>query len=749
MVNTQNDKLEAKLFDSDIIDFGQYLQTIKRYFWRIAGLAIFLTLLVSLIVLSLTPIYSAKVTLLIESEQANVLSIEEVYGIDSSRKEYFETQYEILRSRQIAQRVVERMQLHEHPMFNRDVFEANKGAFDSFMDELKLTLKSALPFLPQTPTISPSEDDILLANKAFATTLLLQNTRVVPVKNTQVVEVFIETPDAKLSADIANTVADIYIESYLEAKLEMTEKATAWLNNSLQGLRTKLSEAEGKLADFYEQEQLVDIDGVVGLASEELQQLSDQLLDAEVALQRSQSIYDQVNRQGASINELSSVPEVLNHPSIQSVKREEVIAQSKVSELREVYGPKHPVMIAANAELSSIQGSLSQQIANLVSGITNEYRTTQTKVRALRREVEEAKAEFRKLSSLESTRRTLQRDVDINQQLYDSFFTRLKETDQLGGFESANARVLDSAVPPIAPAKPNKLLIIAAAMFLSTGLGVFLALSLEALSRGIRSTDDVERKLSQRMLGLIPWQAHKKHENLSLRHFFDPNHHIFSESVRTLRTSLQLLNIDKPSQTILVTSSVPKEGKSTVSVNLAFALGQLSKVLLLDTDLRKPSLGRLFELPGFQPGLANVISGSHSLEECIVCDQQSKVDILSAGTLPPNPQELLASQKFAELMQTLRDKYDYIVVDSAPTQAVSDAIVVSKQCDSLIYVVKADSTSDKIINNGLSRFVEIGHRIDGVVLNQVDLKKAQRTGEYSGYYDQYGYNSYQADDKTS
>jgi capsular exopolysaccharide synthesis family protein len=333
--------------------------------------------------------------------------------------------------------------------------------------------------------------------------------------------------------------------------------------------------------------------------------------------------------------------------------------------------------------------------------------------------------------------------------MYDSFFTRLKETDQLGGFESANARVLDAARPPIAPSKPQKALIIAAAFLLSSGLGVFLALSLEALNSGIRSTDDVERKLSQRMLGLIPWQPHKKKDDLALRHFFDPGHHMFSESVRTLRTSLQLLNIDKPSQTILVTSSVPKEGKSTVSVNLSFALGQLSKVLLIDTDLRKPSIGKLFSLPGFQPGLANVISGSHSLDECIVADEQSNVDILSAGTLPPNPQELLASKKFTDLMQVLRERYDYIVVDSAPTQAVSDAIVVSKQCDSLVYVVKADSTSDKMINNGLSRFIEVGHRIDGVVLNQVDLKKAKRTGEYSGFYDQYGYNSYHADDKNS
>ncbi|MDT0595959.1 GumC family protein [Glaciecola petra] len=742
MVDPNLENRETRLFDTDIIDFAQYFNTLKRYFWRIFGLAFFLTILSVLVVLTITPQYISKVSILIEAEQTNVLSIEEIYGLDSSRKEYFQTQYEVLRSRQIAERVVDRMNLQENEFFNRDTVLENRSALTKFSESAKASIKEALPFLPQKETKTFTEEQIEAGLKRYATSLLMQAVIVEPVKNTQVVNVIVQTPDPILSADIANNIADIYIESYLEAKLEMTEKATLWLNQSLEGLRTKLDEAEARLAAFYEEEQLVDIDGVVGLASDELQQLSDQLINAQVSLQRNQAIFAQVNKPGVTLNELSSVPEVLNHPSVQQVKREEVLAESKVSELQEVYGPKHPVMIAANAELNSIRSSLRRQISNLVSGITSEYRTNEAKVRALRVDVDQAKARFRELSSLENKRKTFQRDVDTNQQLYDSFFTRLKETDQLGGFESANARILDSAKPPSTAAKPKKGLIVAASFVISFGFGAFLALLLNALNSGIRSVDDVERKLGQRMLGIIPWQPHKRKENLPLRHFFDVNHHLFSESVRTLRTSLQLLNIDKPSQTILVTSSVPKEGKSTVSSNLAFAIGQLSKVLLIDADLRKPTIAKRFELPGFQPGLANAVAGTHTLEECIVSDEESNIDILSAGTIPPNPQELLASESFAELMAALRGIYDYIILDSAPTQAVSDAIVVSKHCDSLVYVVKSDSTSDKVIKNGLSRFVQIGHRIDGIVLNQVDLKKAKKSGEYAGFYDQYGYTSY-------
>jgi capsular exopolysaccharide synthesis family protein len=158
-------------------------------------------------------------------------------------------------------------------------------------------------------------------------------------------------------------------------------------------------------------------------------------------------------------------------------------------------------------------------------------------------------------------------------------------------------------------------------------------------------------------------------------------------------------------------------------------------------------LGKLFDLPGFQPGIANLIAGTHTLDECIVHDEYSGVDLICAGTVPNNPQELLASEQFKKIMQGFTTMYDYIIVDSAPIQAVSDAVVVSNICDSIIYVVKSDSTSHKMINSGLSRFISLGHRVDGIVLNQVDLKKAKKQGEYSGFYDQYGYNNYQSDTK--
>lgn len=723
-------KITEDTDNNELIDLGHYLGIIKRYSLRILLLAIAFTVLVAILVMKMTPLYTSSTTLLIEAEKANVVSIEEVYGIDTKSKDYMATQFEVLKSRQIAEKTVESLSLYDNADF---MPEENETSFVSDLAEM-------FPFLPQKEKVELTEEQKVAKLKRKATHLLMSATDVSLMKGTQLVRISVTTEKPSLSALIANTIAEVYIENYLQAKLDMTAKATSFLTDSIDGLKTKLDVAERNLVRFYETNQVVNIDGVVGLASDELERLNIQLSEAEVELKLNSVIFNQI-KDSKAIEDVARIPEVLNHPAVRDVRRDEGKALTRVSELSKVYGPKHPKMIAANAELTAIRDTLNTQITDLISSITTQYESSKQKVAQLQREVETSKAAFRSLAELDNKRKALEREVDINQQLYDSFFTRLKETDELGGLESANARVLDTALPSYTPSKPNKKLFIAAAFVLSLSFGIALAIVMETLNSGIRSVDDVEKKLGQRMLGLIPWLAHKKKTDLPIRTFFDGKKHQFAEAVRTLRTSLSLLNIEKENQAILVTSSVPKEGKTTVSINLAFALGQLDKTILIDADLRRPSIGKQFNIPSYQPGVANLVLKSHSFEECLVRDEESNIDILSAGTIPSNPQELLADKGFEELITKLKSEYKYVVVDTAPTQAVSDSMIVANSCDSVIYVVRADSTSDKIINNGLSRFLQVGHRLDGVVLNQVNLRKSDVAQRYAGFYDQYGYTS--------
>lgn len=723
-------KITEDTDNKELIDLGHYLGIIKRYSLRILLLAIAFTVLVAILVMKMTPLYTSSTTLLIEAEKANVVSIEEVYGIDTKSKDYMATQFEVLKSRQIAEKTVESLSLYDNADF---MPEENETSFVSDLAEV-------FPFLPQKEKVELTEEQKVAKLKRKATHILMSATDVSLMKGTQLVRISVTTEKPNLSALIANTIAEVYIENYLQAKLDMTAKATSFLTDSIDGLKTKLDVAERNLVRFYETNQVVNIDGVVGLASDELERLNIQLSEAEVELKLNSVIFNQI-KDSKAIEDVARIPEVLNHPAVRDVRRDEGKALTRVSELSKVYGPKHPKMIAANAELTAIRDTLNTQITDLISSITTQYESSKQKVAQLQREVETSKAAFRSLAELDNKRKALEREVDINQQLYDSFFTRLKETDELGGLESANARVLDTALPSYTPSKPNKKLFIAAAFVLSLSFGIALAIVMETLNSGIRSVDDVEKKLGQRMLGLIPWLAHKKKTDLPIRTFFDGKKHQFAEAVRTLRTSLSLLNIEKENQAILVTSSVPKEGKTTVSINLAFALGQLDKTILIDADLRRPSIGKQFNIPSYQPGVANLVLKSHSFEECLVRDEESNIDILSAGTIPSNPQELLADKGFEELITKLKSEYKYVVVDTAPTQAVSDSMIVANSCDSVIYVVRADSTSDKVINNGLSRFLQVGHRLDGVVLNQVNLRKSDVAQRYAGFYDQYGYTS--------
>ena len=292
--------------DEDVIDLSHYFNIVNRNKWRILLLAFVVTLLAALIALSLTPLYKSTASLLIESEETNIVSIEQVYGLDSSKQEYFETQYEILKSRHIAEKVVDKLDLGNHPIFVEKLTQ-EKGLVDTF----KGYLKSVLTFLPQSDNVEFTEEELAAQYKEKVITLFSEDLSVSPVPNTQVVKISYISESPKLAAKVANTVAEVYIENYLEAKFEMTNKATTWLNDSLQGLRERLNTSERKLSDFYEREQVVDLDGVVGLTSEELQGLSEQLLQAENRLKQNEIIsfdlYDTLMRRLCSKPSLPSL----------------------------------------------------------------------------------------------------------------------------------------------------------------------------------------------------------------------------------------------------------------------------------------------------------------------------------------------------------------------------------------------------------------------------------------------------------
>ncbi|WNC69634.1 polysaccharide biosynthesis tyrosine autokinase [Thalassotalea nanhaiensis] len=710
----------------DDIDFKRLLTVVLKFRWQIIAFTIVVGLFTTIYAYSLTPIYRAAATLHLDSDNSEVDSLNDVYRDYTAGEEYYYTQLEIIRSKAVAELVVKNLALDKNPLFRVDKQQ----------------------WLVQNPNFIGLSDDELEArfndiqyNRALG--YVRGGLGASPIKQTQLVSVSFTSAHPEMTALISNAVGQAYIDNHMQVSLERIEKSATWLNASLSGLKTQLDTSEDKLQAFQEKESLIDIGGIKSLAANEVESLSEQVLAAKQLLKRTEIIYN-LYQQYTSIDDIANLPEVLNHPAIKSANQQTRQVEERIDELALTYGKKHPKMISAVADLAREKDNVNKNIRRLKITIGNDYKKAQRALAQQEFDLAEAKANYQQLTRKENQRRELTQEVDTNKELYNSFFARLKETSELEGFEATVGRVIERAEVPYSPIKPNKKLIITIAMMTAAALSIGVVLLMEALNSTIRNVTDIETRLGTNLLGIVPLIKHdgkKSPADQSIDHhyFFNADDHAFSEAIRTLRTSVQLLSFDKKIKVIAITSTIPNEGKTMVTSNLAFAVGQLEKTILIDTDLRKPKVGKNFGIQS--TGLSDYIAGNNSLEECIQHDSKSNLDVITAGTIPPNPQELLASNQFKQLLKELRAKYDKIIIDTPPILAVSDAMIVARQADNLIYVVNSDSTKESQIKTSLKRLQQAKLNISGVVLNKVDLDKAAEYDDFQGYYDRYGYNS--------
>ena len=515
-------------------------------------------------------------------------------------------------------------------------------------------------------------------------------------------------------------------------------------------MKAKLEASERKLQQYREDNDLVDVEGVDTLVAKEIDQITEALVEARARRLELQGTYEQLQSLGAlNYDNLSSLPSIISNPVVVNLRDAETQAELKVSELKKRYGPLHPKMIAAESDLEAVRESVLTQMKRIATSIESNYLVAQSKENSLEKALRNSKSDVRNLNRTEFTLSEYQREVRTNRQLYEAFFNRVSETSATGDLQTANARVVDPAIKPVVPVKPNKKLIVLLALVVSGMFGVALAFLLDILDSTIKNLDDVERKLDVPMLGLLPLVGKKQDAGDAeqmVRAFVGEGMDGFRESVRTLRTGLTLASMEQPASVILVTSSVPSEGKTTTSTNIAEAFGQMEKTLLIDCDMRRPSVAKKLGLAPNVPGLSNAVAYPDMLDECIQSRPELGIDVVSAGPIPPNPLELLGSKNFRDILDTLRGRYQRIIIDSAPMQAVSDALYLSTLVDGVVYVVKADATKDKLAQDGLGKLDNNNARVLGVVLNQVNIdREAKYADSYSGYYDVYGYSSKSAE----
>ncbi|QUM85002.1 polysaccharide biosynthesis tyrosine autokinase [Moritella sp. 28] len=752
------DKLEQSLNKSsvnkDIVLPSPHWHVIQRYKWRILLLSVFVSLCAALYLSKEQPLYRASATLLIEANQAQAVSFDSVQGLDSNRKEYYLTQFEILKSGSIAETVFDRLNLQQQPSFQkreswRDIAVAYILDASPLLKSFIMNIDSEfaenigagyISGVPQSATDIGNQELESQQVKISRLRQFSKSLTVTPIRKTQLVKLSFESEDPALAAMIANAVGEAYIAQDLEIKSSINKNAAHWLTKRLEGLRQSLDKSETLLQAYRKDENIIDLQdrggrGLTGLVSNELEQTSYQLVEAKNEVNQLRSIVRAINEFGVkNLERLESIPEITSHPVIQSIKSLKVKAKLKVSELSQIYGSKHPDLIAAKSELYTVNKHLTTQISKLVRGLERELKTKKSNVSALERQYSNIQNQFQDVIGKDNEYQKLVRDVESNRKLYNTFLERSKETALTSDFNAAVARFTDRAKAPNKPVTLSTKIVVIIVFILTVLLHITYLLIKEYFTDNFNSVGDIETKLGLPVLGVLPKVARKRNQDLDLHYFFNDDGRQFSESVRTLRTSFLLAQGLRVNQVIGIISSQPNEGKSTTATNIAFSLAQIEKTVLIDADMRKPSLAKNFRIPKDKPGLAQVITGNANLSDCITVDPASGVHVMTCGPTPKNAQELLSSKRFKQLLESLRQSYDRIVIDTPPIQAVSDSLIISLHTDAIIYVIKSEATRVRLVQNGIRRLAKVDANLVGIVMNHVNTDGVADSEYYYGYY---------------
>lgn len=714
---TMNDYAPDYTPQEEEFDLLVYWRTLVKHRWSIIGLAFAAGLLATLIAYNMTPIYRSAASIMIQTEKAKILSIEDIYNGQQTGEDFFNTQVEVLKSRDLAERVVKKLDLVNNPVMDP------RQVKPPFWKKWLLS-----------ETVKPISD--IEATK-IVTAEFEGGLTIEPVVNSQIIKISYDSPDKKLAAEIPNALAEAYIESDLEAKVQMTQKANSWLTQRMGELRAKLEASEQALQSYREQANIVDTKGIaLNGAGKQLDEISSNLINARQRLSEAESAYNQVrNLNGQPLAAYESVPAVLKNALFLQAKDAESKAEQKVAELSQRYASLHPKMIAAQSDLKAAKDNLRMQIDAVVGAIQKEYEMAKANEVAAQRAQGQVRSDIQVTSKKEFQLNVLQRDVDSNRQLYELFMNRAKETNVGASLQSTIARIIDPSIVSDRPFKPQKGLIVGVAIVLGLMLGVMLAFLLEYLDNTVKNREDVENKIGLNVLGSV--QMLEKSGSEPKRAFLDEPGSSFSESIRSIRTGVLLSALDDPHKVIMVTSSVPQEGKSTISVNLAFALGQMKKVLLLEADLRRPSIGKVLHDDPSAPGLLDFLAGTADLKSCIHKTANPNVFLIPSGQLLTNPLELLSSRRFGEMIDKLSETFEMVVIDSPPVVSVSDSLVLSGHVSAVVYIVRADETPYQLARAGIRRLQDVNAPLLGIILNGADIKQAEGYGAYG-----YGYGGY-------
>lgn len=707
----------------------EYWRIVKRHKWVVLSTLIILVTLVTIATFMTRPVYRATVKVEIGKETERVLSGQRIMEVETANvfnPLYMQTQVEILQSRDLARRIINKLKLTEH-------------------DEFKLKTKNPL---------TENERQVVLVNT-------FQNRYDVAVgRMSRVVSISFDAYNAQLAADVANTAAEQYIGWSMENRVQGVESAKDFLKEKLRESEEELRKSEQAYSTYLTEHKIISFDLDKGnITLDRASELNKQLVEVENERRQAEALY-QRSRESAP----DDLPQVLNDAMVQNVSKELSKQEQELANLSAKYQPGYPAVKQVHEQVNALKEQLQVAKKNVVKNIETQYEVARRKEADLKVSLSQSKGEAIQQNRESVQLNVIKQKLDIDRKIYDDLLQRSRQAGVESEFRPTNIRVVQTAEVPIAPVKPNKPLNIGLSVLIGLALGIGLAFFIEYLNNTINTAEDVERITHLPPLGAIPsLQSLTKRRALSYgygarkstalalsngnnSHELVSSHDslsAYSESYRALRTSLLLSSAEHAPRTMLITSSHPGEGKTTIAVNTAISLAQTgARVIVLDGDMRRPRCHKVLDTKN-EVGLSTFLSRDIPLDEVV---QEAaaipNLHVIPAGPVPPNPSELLSSVKLRILLSQLQDRYDHIVIDSPPVIHVTDALIISPQVDGVALVVKSGHTPREAVVRSKQALIDVNAKIFGVVLNHVDLER-------EGYYYNYKYSYYHQAEESS
>jgi capsular exopolysaccharide synthesis family protein len=686
-----------------------YLLTLRKHQWLILSFMLAVVTITSIGTFRMQPVYVATSRIAIDRENSSILPFQGTDSFDyvSDLDNYIETQSKILTSETMALQTI------------RSGVLSGQADFASDLSASEALSTGSLANMKPPPELA-----------SFLASLSVKR-----VPNSRLMDVSFESTSPLLAAQIVNAHIKNFIEQNFQSRYEATTRASTWLTDQLNELKIRVEKAEDARITYERQNQIWALDGdKQNVTTQRMADLNKELTDVQSERMRKQSLFE-----FAKAGDMDSVPQIRDNPVVQDLFRKRTEMYSQYTDALSQYGPNFPKVQRLQSQVKEIEAAADKEKKSVIARLESEYREALQREQLLTQALDQQKAEVNQMSERMVQYSILKREAEANKALYDGLLTKLKEAGISAGLRSSNIRVVDPAMVPTSPARPAKTRNIVFAFLIGLVGGIGLALLREYMDNTIKSPDDIETLARLPSLAVVPaftelnrgrsrvkllkgasTNGHEKRIELVAQHL--PKSQM-SEAFRALRTALLLSQADHPPQVVLVTSALPREGKTTAAANLAVTLAQLGdRTLLIDADLRKPGIGRLLNLgTGKHAGLSSYLAGVSSLD--LVTIQHPAIPNLSAiptGPLPPNPADLLSSEKLVDAVAELRTKFKFIVIDSPPIMAATDAVILSVKADGVLLVVRSGETPKEAFTRTCDLLLSVKCHLLGVVLNAVD-----------------------------